>query len=200
LIQDDFTIEAWISTTVSPSGTGFDDGAALVFADVEKVGTDDFGLAVLNTNVVMSIGAPDTAATSKRSVTTGEWVHIAVTRARETGLVLVFVNGVLEASALASTRTLAANPTLSIGGRPGRNLYTGLMSELRLWDTVRSQAELLGSMRQRLSGTEPGLVGYYRLDEATGSTAVDSSPSHNDAPFSGTVTWEQAQVPLCGAP
>lgn len=200
LIQDDFTIEAWISTTVSPSGSGFDDGSALVFADVEKVGADDFGLALLNSNIVMSIGAPDTAATSTSSVATGAWVHVAVTRARETGLVLIFVNGVLEASAIASTRTLSGNSTLSIGGRPGRNPYLGLMSELRLWTTVRSQAEILSSMRRRLSGAEPGLVGYYRLDASAGSTVVDSSPSRNDASFSGAVTWEQAQVPLCGGP
>ncbi|HEX2870030.1 MAG TPA: LamG domain-containing protein [Polyangiaceae bacterium] len=200
LIQDDFTIEAWLATTVSPSGNGFDDGSALVFADVEKVGTDDFGLALLSSRVVMSIGAPDTAATSTSSVATGEWAHVAVTRAKATGLVLIFVNGVLEASVTASTRRLAGNPTLSIGGRPGRNLYVGLLSELRLWTTVRSQAELLGSMRQRLTGEEAGLVGYYRLDASEGTSAVDSSPSHNDAAFTGPVTWEQAPVPLCAAP
>ena len=37
LIQDDFTIEAWINTGTTAKGPAFSDGSAIAFADVETV-------------------------------------------------------------------------------------------------------------------------------------------------------------------
>jgi hypothetical protein len=197
LIQDDFTIEAWIEAPSSPKGQFFADGSAIVFADVEGVQVDDFASATLNSKFVMSIGGPDTAATSTSDVTTNHWVHVAATRTRATGIVLVFVNGVVEGSAVANNHSLGASTTINIGGRAGRNFYTGLMSEVRLWRTVRSQGEIVANMHRRLNGNDPGLVGYYRLDENSGASAHDSSPSANDAVFTGPVNWVTSDAPLC---
>jgi hypothetical protein len=197
LIQDDFSIEAWIKTSSSPQGAGFGEGSAVVFADVETVQTDDFAAGILNDHFVMSVGGPDTAGTSTSDVATGEWVHLAATRTRANGIVLLYVNGVLEGSTVGNTHTLAEAPTVSIAGRTGRNFFSGLMAEVRLWRTVRTQAEVVDNMHRRLTGTEDGLVGYYRFDESSGATAADGSPSANDATFSGPVAWIKADLPLC---
>lgn len=197
LIQDDFSIEAWIKTTSSPRGTGFGEGSALVFSDVETIQTDDFAAGLLNDRFVMSVGGPDTAATSTSAVTRGEWVHLAATRARANGVVLLYVNGVLEGSAVGNTHTLAEAPTVSIAGRTGRNFFSGLMAEVRLWRGVRTQTEVVDNMHHRLTGAEDGLVGYYRFDESAGTTAHDGSPSANDAVFSGPVAWTKSDLPLC---
>src|SRR5262249_47109883 len=68
LIQDDFTIEGWISTDISPTGNGFAEGSALVFADVETVQVNDFAAATLNGKFVMTVGGPDTPATSTSNI------------------------------------------------------------------------------------------------------------------------------------
>jgi hypothetical protein len=68
---------------------------------------------------------------------------------------------------------------------------------LRLWRIVRSQAEIMANMHRRLQGNETGLVGYYRLDEKSGSTAHDSSPSQNHAALAGAL-WVTSDPPLCG--
>lgn len=39
------------------------------------------------------------------------------------------------------------------------------MDEVRLWSVVRTQAEIIGSMRSKLAGTEPNLVAYWRFDD-----------------------------------
>ena len=197
LIQDDFTIEAWLKTNQSASGAGFADGSALVYADVETLQVDDFAAGLLNDKFVTSIGGPDTPVTSTSSVATGEWVHVAAVRTRANGIILVFVNGVLEGAAVGNDHSLADSPSISIGGRAGRNFYTGLLAEIRLWQSARSQRELTQSMRQRLRGDEAGLVGYYRLDDGAGTTAHDSSPSQNDAPFMGPVSWTKSSLPFC---
>jgi hypothetical protein len=196
-VQDDFTIEAWISTASSPQGGVFGEGSALVFADVEKIQASDFAAAILNDKFLFSVGMPDTPAISTTAVTTGKWLHVAATRNRTTGILMVFVNGVLEGSAVGSTQALADEPSIQIGGRPGRNFYSGSMSDLRIWSLVRSQSEILSNMRHRLSGGEPGLVGYYRLDEQDGLVAHDSAAGHHDAALSGSPVWRQESSPFC---
>jgi hypothetical protein len=197
LIQDDFTIEVWIKTNQSLAGNGPYLGNPVVFADVPGVTTDDFGAALLNDKFRMTTGNPDTAVTSTSNVTTDQWVHVAATRTRATGIVLVFVNGMLEAAGTGNTHALAASPTISFGGRATRDFFVGLMADLRLWRVVRSQGEILSNIHRRLQGNETGLVGYYRFDEKTGSTAHDSSSSQNHATLDGGL-WVASDPPLCG--
>jgi len=197
LIQDDFNIEAWINTGTAAKGPAFSDGSAIAFADVETVMVDDFATGLVYDKFVTTIGGPDTSVTSTSTVVTNHWVHVAGTRSRATGIVLVFVNGVLEASAVANKNSLGQATEISLGGRSGRNFYVGLMAEVRLWRSVRTEAEIVANMQRRLSGKESGLVGYYRLDETSGTTAHDSSPSGNDAMLMGPVKWVPTDGLLC---
>jgi hypothetical protein len=197
LIQDDFTIEVWIKTSHSLTGTKPYGGNPVVFADVAGQTTDDFGAAILNNKFRMTVGNPDTPVPSTSDVTTNQWTHVAATRTRSTGIILVFVDGILEATGEGNKNSLAASPTISFGGRALRDFFVGLMSDLRLWQVVRSQSEIIANMNRRLQGNEPGLVGYYRLDEKTGTTAYDSSPSHNNATLDGA-TWALSDPPVCG--
>lgn len=200
LLQADFTIEAWINTTNSAIGADFWEGSALVFADV--IGdANDFSAAILNDRFLMTVGVPETGfdmdARSTSKVTTGKWVHVAATRNQASGVVLVYVDGVLEGSAQAGTNTLADAPRMTIGGRAEGTFYTGMLSELRLWNRVRGQAELVADTRRRLSGDEPGLVALYPLDDGDGNIARDLVPIAHEAPFAGRASWLESDVPLC---
>jgi hypothetical protein len=198
LVQDDFTIEVWIKTAVSLAGTGAYVGNPIVFADVPKITTDDFGAGLLNDKFQMTIGNPDTSVKSTSNVTTDTWVHVAATRTRASGIVLVFVNGVLEGIGTGNSNALSASPTMSIGGRADRDFFVGQMSELRIWSTARSQAELLENMHRRLQGNEAGLVGYYPLDDKPGPSVHDASPSQNHATLAATGESAPADPPVCG--
>jgi hypothetical protein len=197
VIQDDFSVELWLQADSSPSGDFFTDASALVFSDVETVQVDDFAAGILNGKFLLSVGAPDTSATSVSDVTTGAWTHVAATRSAETGILLVYVNGVLEASAVGSTNALDDAPRIDIGGRTGRNFFSGALSELRIWNDVRSQNELTANMRAPLAGTEQGLVGYYRFDDGAGATARDASASQADAVFGVDLEWPVVASPFC---
>lgn len=198
LVQDDFTIELWLKTGTSLAGAGPYVGTPLVYADVPKVTTDDFGAALLNDKFQLTIGNPDTPVKSTSKVTTDTWVHVAATRTRATGIVLVFVNGVLEGVGTGNTNALSASPTMSVGGRADRDFFVGQMSELRIWSTVRSQVELLDNMHRRLTGNEAGLVGYYPMDDAAGSSLRDGSPSQNHATLAVPAEPFPADPPVCG--
>lgn len=181
-VQADFTIEAWIRTTASRGGTHFFDGLGLFYADIR--GThDDFGASILNGRFAFGTGDPDTTVQSSTQVTTGQWVHVAAVRTRSTGTIQVFVNGNEEAStSTGNTRNLDDPDDIDIGSNnvDGGRAFQGDIDELRIWDTARSAVELQAAMNLRLAGDEPGLVGYWRMDDGPGATmVVDSGPRGN---------------------
>jgi len=197
-IQDDFTIEAWIKTTASRSGTMWYHGNGLVYADVGGA-ANDFGSSILNDRFAFGVGNPDTTIASSTVVTTGRWVHVAATRRKSTGEIQVLVNGALEtAMTTAQTASLTAQATLAVGANTIDALYfLGTIDEVRLWNVVRSQVDIASHMNARLTGTEQGLVGYYRLDEDDGPTAIDTSAGQRNAILVGGSNRDRSDAPVC---
>jgi hypothetical protein len=199
LVENDFTLEAWIKAA-GPSLTGamFFEGNGLIYADVGGV-ADDFGTSLLNNHFSFGIGNPDTTLQSTTDVTTGAWFHVAATRSAITGVIQVFVSGVLEAQqTLANTRPLTAQAFLTLGANTIDSRYfIGWMDEVRIWNVVRSQGDILATMHQRLAGNEPGLVGYWRFDEASGTALIDSAPNNEMANLIGNAKWVPSDAPVC---
>ena len=54
---------------------------------------------------------------------------------------------------------------------------TGEMDEVRIWEHARSEEEIRGTMNRRLTGSEPGLAGYWNYNEVLDDQNVyDFSP------------------------
>jgi hypothetical protein len=62
--------------------------------------------------------------------------------------------------------------------------FQGNIADVRFWNIVRTPAEIAADKDKQLTGSEPGLVGYWKLNEPSGETVFDSSVNHND----GTIT------------
>lgn len=79
------------------------------------------------------------------------------------------------------------------------HFFNGLMAEVRLWNYARSEAEIQTTMNSRLTGNEPGLIGYWPINEGSGGITADKSSSGN----TGTITqatWVEANdLPLLSA-
>jgi photosystem II stability/assembly factor-like uncharacterized protein/fibronectin type 3 domain-containing protein/sugar lactone lactonase YvrE len=115
----------------------------------------------------------------------GAWVHVAGTydgvNAR------LFVNGV-EATNVPATFSIGVGSTgFYVGGTVNDNMR-GLIDEVRLWNIVRSPAEIAGTMNNSLTGSEPGLAGYWPMESssvpATDWTA-DLTANSNDLQVRG---------------
>jgi len=111
--------------------------------------------------------------------TDNEWHHVAVTWA---GGDLVFYLDGLTNRALQGSNEEMVISELRIGhdglSRLGSDdAFDGDLDEVRFWNRARTPGEIQAFMSQRLSGSEAGLIGYWRLDEAGGQHASDSSPS-----------------------
>jgi hypothetical protein len=101
-----------------------------------------------------------------------EWVHVAITW---NGVQpAAFVNG--QTDVLTSQGTQDSFSCCDFGEgsdcfSPAHPYVT--MDEMRLWNFARAQDEIQATMHTLLTGSEPGLVNYWPLNEGTGQVGHD---------------------------
>jgi hypothetical protein len=104
------------------------------------------------------------------SIPADVWTHVAVTYDGTTRR--YYVNGVLDLVSTTNSGPLTTSTAdLALGADlNGDSLYEfrGMLDEVRLWNRVRSQAEIQAEMYGETSsiGSRTGLVGYWRLDNS----------------------------------
>ncbi|HET6146714.1 MAG TPA: LamG domain-containing protein [Polyangia bacterium] len=118
--------------------------------------------------------------------TTDQWVHFAMTW--DQTAVRAFVNGVEKATKMATgTQMLMTGRTpVTIGGYDPA-YFNGQIDEFRIWNVARTAPEITSTMHQTLTGMEAGLVGYWKFDETTGTTATDSTMTTGHTAHPGTL-------------
>ncbi len=115
-----------------------------------------------------------------QALTLHEWTHVAATYDGTT--MKLYVNGSLGAESVEPYVPNRARP-LRIGagateGNP-QFFFNGQIAEVRVWNLVRSDAQIQADMNRRLNGAEDGLVGYWPLDEGEGEVAHDRTANAN---------------------
>ncbi len=118
--------------------------------------------------------------TFNASVLDGTCHHIAVSKGVDS--LRFYVDGAHIGSKVLqgnpSVATTAANMVIGNDG-PDPHPFNGHLSQLRLWDHVRSPAEILSNKDQSIAGTTPGLVGYWELNEGSGQDIADKTGTTN---------------------
>ncbi|HWP83381.1 MAG TPA: LamG-like jellyroll fold domain-containing protein [Bacteroidota bacterium] len=147
----------------------------------------------------ISTGAPGSRVQviAADSLPTFQWTHVA--GCYDGTQLKIFVNGNLQGTVSA---------TISIGGGAagfyiGRFLsdaFAGLIDDVRLWNVTRSQSEIQSSMNTELTGSEPGLAGYWTMNNATGGLIPDQTVNHNDLPNQNTQLVSYNPLTSYGAP
>lgn len=100
----------------------------------------------------------------------------------------LYINGVLQDSVTDNSSTIdsGTNP-LRFGARAGdvnRN-QSGKLSDIRIWNYAKTQTEIQNNMNTRLNGDETGIIAYYKLNEGTGTTAIDSAGTNDGSLING---------------
>jgi hypothetical protein len=109
-----------------------------------------------------------------------------------------FINGVEIGTGFTITGPLVTptNQPLYVGAGTVRNYLTGSIDEVRIWNVARTAAQIARDMNFRLVGNEAGLVGYYRFDEGSGTTARDATSGANNGTLTNGPTYVQSGVAL----
>jgi hypothetical protein len=100
------------------------------------------------------------------------WHHAAVTF--NSGEAILYIDGSVNATsgAVTSTSLLSSNSTLRLlVGNDDRGLldrqFRGYIAEVRIWQVVRSAAEIRNKYLTQLNGNETGLLHYSKLNQGT---------------------------------
>jgi gliding motility-associated-like protein len=105
---------------------------------------------------------------STTSIPLNKWTHVAVTRSAS-GLVKLYINGVLDASTATLALTGQNTNSRVIGGKlVGSTLYgsfKGAIDELKAWNSERTAQQILAGMGSEQVGNETGLIAYYNFNQ-----------------------------------
>lgn len=125
-----------------------------------------------------------------------DWVHIAVV-VSPTAINVYRDGSTVFTRSLNTPLELSEYGTDLYLGRDFSNTYlNGALQEVRLWNVARSAEELDTARHHQLVGTEPGLIGYWRLDEPHPEQGVaqDRSPQQNHL-FPGGILSRYQPIP-----
>ncbi len=119
----------------------------------------------------------------------GEWYHIAVTYSE--GSYVVYVDGMIVDYYSYSQQKLDGVNFIMFGyhnnddGYGTKRYFKGIIDDIRIWNIARTKEQILADMNRELTGTEPGLVGYWNFNEGIGNTTSDLTVNKNDGAISG---------------
>jgi hypothetical protein len=176
------TVAFWMRSTGAPAAT----------ARIMGLG-GDWEIRQLTDGTVVSdlCGDGNTSiATTTPLTEVGTWYHFAATFDSSNDTYAIYVNGQLERSGTnSSPMTQQAAAILSFGTRTGTSEYwSGALRDVRVYDRKLCPTEI---------DELYGLVGYWKLDESSGTTATDSSGLGRNASVVGTASWTAGKVNNC---
>lgn len=159
LSNSSITIEAWVNPASLTS--------APVIAEKGSNTTSRYGFEILSDGTLCGYFSGSCDLISSIAVTANEWTHVALVFDNLSKEMTLYADGINVGSSV-----LGYNPSSDLGdlfiGRSGTinaaNL-DGQMDELRIWNSARSEIEIREDMCQKLNGSEPNLVAYFRMDE-----------------------------------
>jgi len=153
------------------------------------------------TNLVLDWGAT-TSMTSVYSFSADTWYFVAIVWDENKDNLFLYVGDennapTLDANSLSGTwtsTTPAPTENRFLNGLGGSEPVDGHGDDLRYWNIARNLTEIQSDYNQTLSGSEPNLQSYFKLDD----NFADSGPNNNDGTGSPTYSFS-SDVPFSGS-
>jgi hypothetical protein len=191
-----FTLEAWVKPFSLESGEKL---KAVVFGESSDTKSSGVGWTMFLNNLdhtdwglgmcVPSSALRITVVSNCRIVSSGpgnlkvdQWQHMAATYTASE--IIIYRNGE-EVSRQAHLGEVQDIGKVLIGF--GLESFHGLVDEVLIWNTARTEAQILEDMNQNVEVKESGLVSYWRFNEGKGQSVFDSSLKGNHGWLGATV-------------
>ena len=203
-LTDSFTLEAWFQwDDVGTDNVQFITGKGFEEFEIHTGGGSGVnGIRFIPVFRPKTLYADSRAYQDVSSVIQSGWFHVAAVWDFSTQTARVYINGQPQDihQVGINVGTVApvplANPTVNpyadnvddftIGIRSDDMFpFKGKISDVRFWNTVRTSEQIYADKNKQLTGSEPGLMGYWKLNEPSGMIAIDGTSSHNDGFIEG---------------
>jgi predicted outer membrane repeat protein len=186
---NNYTLEAWIK----PQAFTFLGG---IVSKYHSAGANGFFLRLSGSSPYNGLDF-DGKTTQNNILSAGQWYHIAAVN--NNGTRTLYVNG--EITALSGTPgTIQANDNplrIGVDFLASARYFNGEIDEVRIWNVARTEAQIREFMYQAVTGDKSGLVGYWQLNEESGTQAPEFAKGNT-----GTLTnmddadWVTSTAPL----
>jgi hypothetical protein len=198
-----FTMEAWVYLK-SASAYGIVMGKTLNprSNDPFQNYVISFDSSGLKPEVVQTTGISGSysSATSPTPIILNTWTHLAASL--NLGILKLYVNGILAATQSSpGIPNILPDVPFSIGSGATPNSQTtccgitGSIKQVRIWNTERTDSQILSNKDINLTGSELGLLACYPMNESSGQLITDISPNANNLTRGITLNAE-SQDPL----
>ena len=184
--NQDFTVSCWFNLS------SYFNNASKVCALIPLISNDDYGWHI----GISQAGYPwfgyyyngtsgSVWLSSSSHIDLNTWHHVTAVFSATASTISIYLDGVQNQTAISNTNIyygILDSPSIGAMTDCGgdNNFFQGYIDELRIWNRALTQTEIRDNMCQKLTGSEAGLVGYWRFDETSGTTAYDSSPNGNN--------------------
>ncbi len=110
----------------------------------------------------------------------GQFIHLAIVRNMDTKIMTWYVNGKEDSLGNITANDIDTQDQHAIigGSEQAYGSYEGRMAEVRIWNRVRTQENILNNKNKRLNGNEEGLIAYWKMNEGKGDVIHDTSENN----------------------
>lgn len=175
-ITANLTVEGWINNNAA-SGGDRDWISKHTATNANLVGfrfqTNGGGAISFNVG-----NGPGTAKGASSTIPINEWHHVAGTY--DGSNVLLYIDGALAASNTGAVMGNNSQPLYIGDFFDNGTFFMGQIDEVRIWNVVRTQAQIRDNMCRTLTGSEPNLAAYWRMNQGSGGTITDLTTNGND--------------------
>ena len=123
-------------------------------------------------------------------VPSNTWSHIACTH--DGSVQRIYLNGVLVGSNNMDGLYTGDTGASIIGIHPymdSQYQFHGSLDELRIWSVAKTREEIVASMNLEVSPEAPNLAAYFKFNENTGTTALNSASLANSGTLVNNPVW-----------
>ncbi|MFT3740731.1 MAG: BNR-4 repeat-containing protein [Breznakibacter sp.] len=178
-----YSIEMW----VKPNGTQTDNAGLFYHR-----GTGNAGIQYASSwqgsgkiRFMSNAGSNDYGTESSIVVTPDEWHHVAVVLTSTSSI--MYLDGEVYSRNVSSPVYDFSAGKLYIGWDNGlaNRAFKGLVDEVRVWNTTRTEQEIAANRFQTIPGDTPGLIAYWNFDDRDFSKVTDATGHGYDGIIKG---------------
>ncbi|KAB1064897.1 LamG-like jellyroll fold domain-containing protein [Salibacter halophilus] len=190
-LSNELTMAGWIKTTDDSPGTSY----AITYYDVNTY-EKGMVLGIYHGNA-RAAGRNGTGSlyglVGTTDITDNQWHHLAVTTDGTNWS--LYVDGVKEDSLVSPSGNFTSSSMyepFTIGKTQyDGGYFNGCVKEVSFWNAVRPDTTIANdySRNREFSGSEKNLIGYWKVNETTGTTITDYSSGNHDLTVSTSTGW-----------
>ncbi len=185
-VTDNVSLSAWVYWSGATSSS-----VAVLYNG--NTGANGYGIFIgdnscgVGSKVNILVGGINcNALSSPPTLSTNTWTHLVIIR--NSGTWTMYVNGVQEAGSGVNTPNVPTTATSIGSNHAGSGTFSGIVDDARIYTRALSTADVLELYTGGID-LHNGLVGWWKLDDGTGTSAIDSSGSGNTGTLNNGPGW-----------